>query len=65
MTWQQVLACGVEAGFDISSGDAFAFCWANRTGFDSTPPFPAGGFPSLQAACEWIAAHFSGKNPCA
>lgn len=64
MTWQQVLNCGVQHGFDISSGEAFAECWLNRDGFDSVPPLPANGFASLQSACEWIAANFTGQNPC-
>lgn len=62
MTASEVYACGASNGFNIMNGNAFADDWTSTAGFDSIPPHPF--FHSVTEACEWIAANFSGRNPC-
>lgn len=60
MSALEIYLCGQSKGFDVSDGNTFADQWA--AAYNSIPPRPV--FTSIQQACTWLSAMYTGPNPC-
>lgn len=64
MTAGEIYDCMVELHYPIPTPNYCLTLWVSQ--FNSTPPPPGGtGSWTIGQVCDWLAANYGGKSPCA